>query len=252
MIKCEQLTYIQMQKTGCSHIALLLESLLGGRRSKRKHDAPSTKEIDEGGYFVSSIRNPWDWYLSLWTFGVQGGGSLHRFTVEGRFWSELYKAHCLADAGLFRAWLKELLNPDNSSLLGEGYGVGTIAKLCGFMTYRYLKLCCRDPFRVHQLEILDVDLAKFEKDNCYIDFFIRQESLEEDLCIAIEKVQTLTGEEEARIYSAGRTNASERPLPLADYYDEETIELVGNRDRLLVDKFGYSPPKGVDDVPSDS
>src|SRR5450432_3433162 len=80
MCQCDQLTYIQMQKTGCTHIATLLSNLFHGRQIG-KHNAATEDQILSNKYFISSIRNPWEWYLSLWTFGVQGNGALrHRLT----------------------------------------------------------------------------------------------------------------------------------------------------------------------------
>ena len=64
-----------MQKTGCTHIASLLSNLFDGEIIG-KHNAATPGQIRSNRYFISSIRNPWDWYLSLWTFGVQGDGAL--------------------------------------------------------------------------------------------------------------------------------------------------------------------------------
>jgi hypothetical protein len=75
MFITDKLIYIQMPKTGSTHIALLLSQIFDGKEAE-KHIAASKDQINSGVYLLSSIRNPWDWYLSLWTFGVQGNGSL--------------------------------------------------------------------------------------------------------------------------------------------------------------------------------
>ena len=49
-------------------------------------------------------------------------------------------------------------------------------------------------------------------------------------------------EEKKLILDAKRSNASLRSLSILDYYDSESIDLIGHRDRLLIDKFNYSPP----------
>lgn len=87
------------------------------------------------------------------------------------------------------------------------------------------------------------DLVKFENNNCYIDFFIRQESLEDDLCEALEKVRPLIHEDKELIYNYKKTNTSLRPFCVSDYYDKESIELISSRERLLIEKFNYSPPQ---------
>jgi hypothetical protein len=270
MFQCDQLIYIQMQKTGCTHIATLLSNLFDGRQIG-KHNAATEDQITSNRYFISSTRNPWEWYLSLWTFGVQGNGALmHRLTKRhfSRCIKSAIKHPKKACAGLldelsksvslwrsvytrsddvesFRKWLKLMHNPRNSHFLGEGYGQTVITHLCGFMTYRYLGLCCRNIMELNNSRGISnyADLARFENENCYIDFFIRQESLEDDLCKAVEKLRPLTHEEKELIYSAKKTNTSKRSLSISDYYDEESIELISSRDRLLIEKFDYFAPQ---------
>lgn len=269
MFKCDQLIYIQLQKTGCTHIAYLLRTLFNGKQIG-KHNAATKKQIATTPYVISSIRNPWDWYLSLWTYGVEAKGALMNRLTQQNFksclksiaaepqtpykallneinkdptpWREVYDR--TDNVASFRKWLKLVHDPTNSHLLGEGYGNTMITDICGFMSYRYLYLCCE---RIKDLRTPGIirnysDLARFENQNCYIDFFVRQESLEDSFCAAIEKVRQLTNEEKQRIYASKRTNASKRALSIADYYDNETIELVGRREKLIIDKFGYLSP----------
>lgn len=268
----DKLIYIQLQKTGGTHIAKLLSKIFDGEQVG-SHNAASINQINSDKYFVSSIRNPWDWYLSLWTYGVQGkGGVMSRLTKKNRrielmqklespmtktenvqkkldkvtrnvkLWCHLYKDNSNAES--FRKWLEFIHDPNNAELIGEGYGDSNIARQCGFMSYRYLKLCCTEfnssnysnPTSNH------LDLVNFERKNCYIDFFIRQESLEEDLCKVIDKIKTITKREKDLIWNAKKTNTSKRPYSLSYYYDKDSINLVYSRDKLLINKFGYEFP----------
>jgi len=132
-----------------------------------KHNAATHDQIISNGHFISSIRNPWDWYISLWAFGVEGKGGLFNRLTKRNFlhslksgtrpppkkifnhfyeltrnvtsWHDVYDKSDKVES--FRKWLKLIHNPCNSHLLGEGYGNTVISNLCGFMTYRYLKLC---------------------------------------------------------------------------------------------------------------
>lgn len=270
MFQCDQLIYIQLQKTACTHIASQLAETFGGEQVG-KHNPATAEQLKSNAYFVSSIRNPWDWYLSLWTFGVQGrgdlmrrltkkhyarvlksavanpkanyGGLFYELNKDTGFWQSLYD--CSDNPASFRKWLRLIHDPSQSRFLGEGYADTGLAGLCGFMTHRYLQLCCRDSaYLGSRRSIADyADLVRFEREHCYIDFFVRQESLEDDLCAAIEKVRPLTLAEEERIRAAKKTNTSKRSLSISDYYDGETLGLVSERDRLLIEKFGYSPPR---------
>lgn len=269
MFQSDELIYIQMPKTGCTHTASLLSNLFHGEQFG-KHKAANEGQITSNRHFISSIRNPWEWYLSLWAFGVQGeGGLMYRLTTrklrralksaignprrscrsllselskDVDLWRKVYDRD--ANVESFREWLKLIHNSNNAHILGEGYGNSAITNLCGFMTYRYLYLCCRNVRELNNSKLISnyADLARFEKDNCYIDYFIRQEALEDTLCKAVEQIRPLTQEEKEFIYSAKKTNTSERKLLVSDCYDKESIELVRDRDQLLIDKFDYSPP----------
>lgn len=89
MFLCDELIYIQMQQTGCTHIASILGRLVNGELIG-KHNPASPDQIRHTRFFLSSIRNPWDWYLSLWTYGVSRKGALwerlvNRDVIGGSF-----------------------------------------------------------------------------------------------------------------------------------------------------------------------
>lgn len=248
-----------MQKTASSHIVFLFSHFCDGERNK-KHNRASTELIKSHKYFISSIRNPWDWYLSLWTFGVKGGGGFRSRLLKGPTLRRMLKNPSLAhylklkkNAALcreiysddqnvesFRTWLKLIHDPDNSDILKQGYSA--IANFCGLMSFRYINLCCKNMDTLEHLSSISnlEELTQFDQNQCYIDFFIRQESLEDDFCTAIEKILTLSSEDKEFIYNAKKTNTSKRSLTIEDYYDAECIELVQSRDRFLIDKFNYS------------
>ena len=270
MFVTNELIYIQMQKTGCTHIASLLSKLFTGEQIG-KHNKASDAQINSDKYFISSIRNPWDWYLSLWTYGVQGRGGLkERLTTKNypnailstlknplnnyfllkdeitkdiSIWTETYVDH--ANVESFRRWLKLMHTPENSRWLGEGYGRTSIADVCGFMTYRYLYLCCAKHDVLYRPGLISNynDLYQYDKDECYIDYFIRQESLEENFFEAIEQIKPLKLEEKNEILNEKKTNTSKRHFSTLDYYNDESIELIYNRDKLIIDKFNYASPK---------
>lgn len=272
MFLCPELLYIQMQKTGCSHIGWLLKQLFDGRL-EGKHRAATPRQIAASPLCLSSIRNPWAWYVSLWTFGAQGDGALrHRLTGRSfekaaaeclrrpaRFprpfltecrrdvaaWRRVYTRH--DDVNAFRGWLGMLLDPRQARFLGEGFGELQVRPPIGYMTHRYLSLCCRNARWLEQPGRIGsfADLLRFDREQCYIDAFIRQEALEDTFCEAVSRVRPLTDDERRMVYGAAKRNTSQRVRPVADYYDAGLLALVGERDRLLVEKFGYAPPKSA-------
>jgi len=46
------------------------------------------------------------------------------------------------------------------------------------------------------------------------------------------------------VVSARKTNVSTRPLSTKEYFDEKTAALVGEKERFIIEKFGYSNPFG--------
>ena len=270
MFQSNQLIYIQMPKTGSTHIVSLLSRFIEGDEIGR-HNPATPEQLASARRFVSSIRNPWAWYLSLWSYGVQGRGALMRRVTSRHLldatklalrnprrhagtplsearrdigsWQQLYAS--TEDVAVFREWLRRMCDPDNAHLLALNYARMQIPALCGYMTYRYLQLCCRNQKRLYEPGSISsfADLDRFDRDSCYIDDFIRQESLEDDLCGVLENVRPLTEKERGSVYASDRTKTSSRSHPLASYYDEASIELVRNRERLLIDKFNYAPPR---------
>ena len=134
--------------------------------------------------------------------------------------------------------------PGNAYNIDEGYGNSSIASTVGFMTYRYLYLTCPDFKKDDKSDISSgySGLQKFDSERCSVDYFIRQENLEEDFCQAMGSFIPLEKSDTDMIYGAKKVNTSKRKFPMADYYDQETIDLVSTRDQLIIEKFGYQPP----------
>lgn len=261
MYQGDKFIYIQMQKTASAHIVQLLEQLFDGNIIG-KHNYASVEQIENVPYFIASIRNPWEWYLSLWAFGVGKRGSLWRMLTQPRQrnlkniyrtfvrdnvkhdvqkWRKLYQRS--DDVAAFREWLRLLHDPANASELGEGYASSGISEQGGFMTYRYLRLCCRfDCNRFAQFKLNDhAAIKQFDAEQCYIDYFIRQENLVETFIEAVERIRALSAAEKSLVQNAPRTNTSTHELPLSEYYDQASIDLILARDKLLIEKFNYSP-----------
>lgn len=271
MFTSDEITYIELQKTGSTHIITLLSQLFEGERIG-SHNAATPKQFASSKYFVSSIRNPWKWYVSLWTYGAQGVGqmytrltqrgireparvfywshsiskaarsALNEITKDVDFWRAAYNRN--DEVSSFRSWMRLIHDPRHAASLGEGYADTQLQNQIGYMTYRYLNLCCRNVDQLGKRRLVsDYDsLVRFDEDNCYIDYFIRQEALEDTFCEAVERVRPLTDDEKQLIYGAKKRNKSTRALPVTAYYDDELVDLVSRRDKLIIEKFGYEPP----------
>ena len=250
MFVSDELIFIQQRKMACTHITKILIEIFDGMVTK-KHDHISRELINSNRQIFSSIRNPWDWYLSLWTYGVEVGGGLKDRLIKADPKFQMFYQDA-NDVNSFRNWLKFIHDYENSHLLGEGYKSSNIAKFCGFMSFRYLRHCCLSDSKMYVLNEEELNklqsiktsqqVSDFDKNECFIDYFIRQEELEFSLISGISKIRSLNQNEIDYITQIEKTNKSERPLLISEYYDEDSIEIIRRRDSLIVEKFGYNPP----------
>lgn len=88
MLICDKLVFIELQKTGSTHIKQLLRDLVGGINDG-KHNTPDERMLQCGKPFIGSVRNPWLWYLSLWSYGCQNKGELFQRLTNEKRWKRL-------------------------------------------------------------------------------------------------------------------------------------------------------------------
>lgn len=278
MFISDQLVFVELHKTAGSHIGRCLQEILPGRQQGKHNPVPS--ELHQR-FILGSIRNPWDWYVSLWAFGCDGHGSVYHQTSRrfdwGYYWRQLnkemgrtwlspgqYVRQCAADAVKpvsqwrdcyadsaspegFRQWLRLLLDPQRRFDIGEGFGFSPLAQHSGLLTYRFFKLFSDLGQHLYTDPTLGQPhaLPKYWEDHRITDFIIRNESLEADLIRGLELAGVDLKAEHRILIEQGKTqktNTSTRRA--ADfYYDDETIELVRSRDKLIIQLFDYQPPR---------
>jgi len=233
----------------------------------RKHDGVSDiKPQHRAKPAFGTIRNPWDWWVSYWAaikFEPRKGH-------EGRN-IELWFSGLNVD-GTFQDFWRSLFLAQHRI---QGLRLDLMNDLgIGPYTYRFIKLFFRNPEWVWQN--WDVDAIKKELDELmYPIYLCRVEDLRkemlgffdsiglkltaEQICVLMDtegKLPPMTSaswEERARSrylsatpggISAGRSsssafsNASEHE-PYATYYDDEMRNLVAEKERLIVELFGY-------------
>lgn len=277
MFISDKIVFLELMKTGCTHIRDLLEELVGGKLVG-KHNQATQDLFTEGRVFLGSVRDPWDWYVSLWGYGchrkgtVFGNVTTHGIKFKGRHWKEnpFSAAHELLhsrpnrladkwkrtyqdinDPGAFREWLHMMhdkaFRPDV-----EGYAQCAAGQVTGYLTYSYLRLFACKKGETDALNAIRTSdqLVEFEARNCFIDHFIRNDHLESDLLDALKSAGfEFSANTESKVLSRPRTNTSSRKRNLGYYYDASSEQLVDYWDRLLVEKFGYVVPSLRGDVP---
>ncbi|GAB4208233.1 MAG: hypothetical protein OHK0022_37470 [Roseiflexaceae bacterium] len=277
MFLAERLIYLDLHKTGGTQIQQLLAATIGGQQSVQ-HQRLSPELHD--AYVIGSVRNPWDWYVSLWAYGCARRGWLYLRLVRRQpaLWQPFHAGRslrraprplqlrspsalwertenwraCYADSDdptRFRTWLARVLDPAYRVDLGEGYARSTVWRTAGLMTYRYLRLYTRDLaalMSMHGPADLDA-LRAFADQQTLLRAVVRTEQLEADLIAALKGAgYQLSADQQALI----RERASQRAnrsahRPAAEYYDPATVRLVAERERLLIERYGYTPPIGA-------
>ncbi|MCX6258559.1 MAG: hypothetical protein NTW49_11785 [Bacteroidia bacterium] len=266
MFTGEKIIYVHLQKTGGLHITSLLSKVIKGDVGEYHQRLPESF-IRGDKLIVGSIRNPWNWYVSLWSFGCENNGKL-QFALQNRNYHLYRKMKNLPlrwmlfmlnetvkpvskyrnvykdinDPGLFREWLRLLLDSSRRFDMGELYGISPVSKFAGLLTYRYVRLYFRDNkmlFRDKHISNLMI-LNDYDREQNVIDFTIRNENLNNDLLTALNMAgYRLTGEQSAVILAPGRTNPSGHK-DYRIYYDKECTEMVTEKEKFIIDKYGYS------------
>ncbi|WP_237096002.1 hypothetical protein [Nereida sp. MMG025] len=221
---------------------------------------------------ICSIRNPWDWYVSLWAYGCSGQGRIlsdaTASTREGvkkvismarrdrvvrarllgllksemsrdrEYWQDLYSDENNAEN--FRTWLKGLLGENQSPLSQYAYCQLPVAKTVGFYSFRAARIAIEKP--TWEKKIVGIRtpgaFAEFWEAYSLVRKYVRTENLDDDLTEVLRAVGHDVTVDDLR---AEKTNTSKHKSFIS-YYDEETIALVAQRDKHLIAKFGYKEP----------
>ena len=263
MFETEKLIYLQLQKTGSTHIAKLLRENVGGSLVK-KHESLSERETKK--YVIGSIRSPYEWYVSLWAHGCRGRGNLvsnlnKRFhfgyllrkltsnpgkiglvfqsimssiTKPTSVWRDVYSD--VNDSENFKRWLKLLLDPARRFDMCENYAEVCGKSEFGYMTHRYLKVYTTKGawtgFKGGRYE----SLLEFDKSENLVDSFIRVENLEGDFLVALQdagyRTDTTLGN---AVTKSEKTNQSPH-REASDYYDDELRTIILEKEKLIFEK----------------
>ena len=81
-VASDKLVYLELQKTASTFICSTLVDLFGACVFARH--GPLADE-DRSKFVIGSVRNPWDYYVSLWCFGCQKGGGTRKRSTQRNF-----------------------------------------------------------------------------------------------------------------------------------------------------------------------
>ena len=264
MFISSKICFLELEKTGISSIKKFLKNHIQEGKITRPHDYVTEEILNKNIFFLGSIRNPLDWYISRWSYGcmMKSDDSLFRNLVkkrlnisrinniDGQYFKKLqylknqflkknkYLENLYSDPynkKNFQLWLKELLVKKKNSSLAEHYYFSSLNNNFGYMTFRYLIMFTKPQQRKKiYTEIKSYeDIEDFDMDHNFINKFMKVETLKHDLEILIKELGI---EKKGEIEIV---NPSMRNKELEFYYDKECIEIVKNQDKFIFNKFNY-------------
>jgi hypothetical protein len=255
MIEYKNFIYLDVYKTGSTHIASLLKQITLEPEIRRNRHAPLTKVRPftwKGGKLVfSTVRNPWDWYVSMWAYGHTRENPLYSHIKQSlgeRQLASLYDTDNPKTS--FPLWLSSIHDPAFLAkvLAGHRLPASGLADFMGFYTYRFMRVTLPYPealLRKLFISSLDGAIAMQKRFATY-DVMMKSETLDAEFADFVARYQQRCGFTQqavalVRENAEKHKNASVRTLPsYRDYYTDELRDLVAGRDRLFIDLFGYT------------
>lgn len=249
MFITDSFVFIELPKTGTTFIIKFLPLAFPGIHTS-KH-APATPELlASKRKFLGSIRNPWDWYTSMWAFGCLQKGVIYR-TVTGpgsknkEEWLDAYKD--INDPARFRKWIKMIHTPKymrDTKKPGkktiDTHGWHKYDNEIGLYSSCYLRIFTPPHLFKEAINCSTPEQAKdFDQKNCYISYFIKTENLEENLLHGLEYIGAPLNPEHAEMLSGKKQRNTTPRRDTSFYYDHETATQVAKLDKFIIEKFEY-------------
>lgn len=255
MIEYDKFIYLDMYKTGSTHVASLLKLITTGKPVKVMRHAPLTKvhplRPKAGKFVFATVRNPWDWYVSYWAYSGEEGRAYNRHFIDAlgeREAARLYDRDNPREA--FGAWMRLIHDPAflKKALPRGGAATTGLSDFLGLCSYRFMRVTTPWPgLFLRRLVLPDAARAEAWLSNrALYDVCFRSETLDDDFRALVEREGPRLGFRPDALKRLDRhnrehLNRSERSLSsYRDYYDDALAEMVARRDRPLISLFGYS------------
>lgn len=257
MFLTNEYCYVDMNKTGTVYVNNFLKKINNDYYFKH-HEIPSDKVIESNIIKFGTIRDPFSWYVSLWSYGClkkQYSGIYNNFTKLKIFGSygnvhNKFKALFIKNTAymklrlnydieqlysnpnnilMFRKWLKIVLSDDFAPIVDYPFWNSNLYRYCGLYSKQMIKFYFKN-HKINQGKInLDKGLSFFLNNNCYIDDFIELNNLEINLEKFFKKHNFYNWEAEKKLY---KLNAASKNI---EHYCRETYNLVLKREQIMID-----------------
>jgi len=232
-----------------------------------RSSAPMTKIEDEkfmvtnddqtnGDFIVGLIRNPLDFYISLWSFTSEPGTCCFKNSLTADQQRRLLSTRDVhgdtrEDRHRFRKWLEEVNHDDIGLMSLRFYGSyldpGKEELLIGedwqHMTARNFFHLEHPTWRTN----VHAALAHFNRDFGSVDCWIHTENIVNDTRRCLHLAEQALGERAPVNWTTVEeqmANASTNAIahaPCSEFYDDNLLKFVYHRDKHIFRAFGYEP-----------
>lgn len=255
----DKLVYLELQKTASTFICSTLVDLFGARAFARHGQL---LDEDRSKFVIGSVRNPWDYYVSLWSFGCQKGGGTRKRSTQRRLQrarhqlpnvrpllreitkpTRRWRAHYSEPHSLekFNRWLLDVHNPARAAQIDPDFGATQMRRVAGLATYRYCRLYTANVRAVFACAT-ESTLRAAVSENYLPQAMIRFEHLADDLIATTRAAGYVVDEkleQAVRERAAKPVNDSDH-MPYWEYYDDASREIVRRRDAVIIERHGYT------------
>lgn len=253
MIEYQRFIYLDVYRTGSSHMLKLLAEVTGEKPLRFHRHAALTKGrrfgFAAGKLVFTTVRNPWDWYVSLWAHGADGKSAIRRYLDARLKPAEIARLYDQKDpAASFRRWLLAMHDPAFlDRIMEEHLPESGLAPVIGLYSYRFLRVTTRFPRLLLRGPLIrePADAALHLARLKAYSRVLRTETLDRDFADLVHEQGEALGfraDAAERIAAAARLHANASTRQLAsyrDYYDAASAQLVAARDPLFLSEFGY-------------
>lgn len=218
--------YLDMPKTGSWYVVTFLKQVSRiEEKAFARHRWVGQTYNPKAFHFIS-VRNPVSLYNSLYRYGLDKKGGVYNRLKDSRN-LQVYRD--------FDYFCSFALDPANARLLDTRYDQ-TAAEQCGFMSFRYLRLCLQNPDERIAQQLAGGKALSHLKADFIIDHVVRTENLNDDLLsLTTEIIPEYFDPEQVRLFleSMPKINVSYIPADQVQLADGRMRDRILEKEHLL-------------------
>jgi len=254
LLSGHDVVYNHLPKAAGTFVKSVLQKVMPQKELLIESEFDSITKADrEQAFTIGSIRNPCNYYVSLWAFGSIGKGTLrsyHGATIPDSYYGVTKSLNTSEDVRRFSAWLRYIMPHGKPGLESARLAFSYVhervpqqfGNFAGPESLRNASLAS-----LHNL--LQSTIDKFDPSS--VNCWIRVENVKDDLKRCLQAFEKSTGaslvdwESFTQAVSSKENENNSQHQPCKFYYADANGTLTGNEafirssDKAIFEKFGY-------------